>query len=814
MHKEENKNHCNHEKHNHDNHNHDHSHANGQKEKHCEHKGHDHHGHSHAHNGHHHHNHMDCICGKDDCLCEATKKAKNTKFTSGCSSNFCKEELEEETEEPPSHCHHHHEHKDGLLSKFSQMMGWIGGHDHDHHHHHGHGGHEHIHTFETKRWILIVATILGSIALIHMIGGLFLDGPVMRFLDNPILQLVLGSIAFFIMGIAFLKGSYITLKNKQIAEDTLVAIATTSAFLYSVFAYIINATTNMQIPFFFNEEIEVLWLIYLGRFIEDWLTNKVTREISSLEELKPKTATILREGKEIEVPATEIVLGDIVIVKPGQLIPVDGIVKEGETSIDESSLTGESLHVNKTKGSTVFGGTISSNGLIKIKATKTLNESFISQIINSVNESMGAKPKSQRMADKIASYLIPSVLVIATLTFFITGLVFQFGVSTPNSFQHLANGDYAWLYSFYVTITVLVIACPCSFAMITPMSVLASSSTSKGEGVIFSSDTLFEVIKSVDVICFDKTGTLTEGKFDVINTNIDDKYIEEIVSIEKTSNHPLANSIVKHYKDIKLKDIKVNEVIGKGVESANLKVGSLKWVIENFPSFKEDKEVTERRKQGSAIIYAFNQIEVLGYIELRDTIKSTTLETLSQIRKLGIDVVMITGDQKDTALNVASQLGINEKNVYSEVSPQDKSQIIEKIQKQGKVVSFVGDGINDSVALIQSDIGIAMGEGSDAAIESADIVLRDDDLSKVAYSIWLSRRTLFTIKRGFGIAIVYNAVMVPVAATGILGLTGAGPALAALSMIFNDSIAMINAMSLKAETKKKYDKKYKTKNKN
>ncbi len=793
MHKEENNNHCNHEKHNHDNHNHDHSHA---------------------HNGHHHHNHMDCICGKDDCLCEATKKAKNTKFTSGCSSNFCKEELEEESEEPPSHCHHHHEHKDGLLSKFSQVMGWTGGHDHDHHHHHGHGGHEHIHTFETKRWILIVATILGSIALIHMIGGLFLDGPVMKFLDNPILQLVLGSIAFFIMGIAFLKGSYITLKNKQIAEDTLVAIATTSAFLYSVFAFIINATTNMQIPFFFNEEIEVLWLIYLGRFIEDWLTNKVTREISSLEELKPKTATILREGKEIEVPATEIVLGDIVIVKPGQLIPVDGIVKEGETSIDESSLTGESLHVNKMKGSTVFGGTISSNGLIKIEATKTLNESFISQIINSVNESMSAKPKSQRMADKIASYLIPSVLVIATLTFFITGLVFQFGVSTPNSFQHLANGDYAWLYSFYVTITVLVIACPCSFAMITPMSVLASSSTSKSEGVIFSSDTLFEVIKSVDVICFDKTGTLTEGKFDVINTNIDDKYMEEIVSIEKTSNHPLVNSIVKHYKDIKVKNIKVNEVIGKGVESENLKVGSLKWVIEKFPSFKEDEEVTERRKQGSAIIYAFNQTEVLGYIELRDTIKSTTLETLSQIRKLGIDVVMITGDQKDTALNVASQLGINEKNVYSEVSPQDKSQIIEKIQKQGKVVSFVGDGINDSVALIQSDIGIAMGEGSDAAIESADIVLRDDDLSKVAYSIWLSRRTLFTIKRGFGIAIVYNAVMVPIAATGILGLTGAGPALAALSMIFNDSIAMINAMSLKAETKKKYDRKYKTKNKN
>ncbi len=770
------------------------------------------HDHGHECKGHHDHEHSPsenknfCVsCNSKGCKCNLNGENKKVESET-CSC--CKEENGLDSEDVPRH----HHHNNSFFGKLSNVMGWTEGehdHDHDHSGHGGHGGHDHDHTFIPKKWILILATILGTLALYHMIAALFLSGPIVDALGNDYVQLTLGTIAFFIMGIAFIKGSVVTITKKEIAEDTLVAIATGSAYIYSVSVFIVNATTGMTLPYFFYEQIEVLWLIYLGRFIEEWLTHKVSREMNSLNDLKPKLATVVRDGKEIEVSASSIKLGDIVIVKTGQLVPVDGIVIEGKTTIDESSLTGESIPINKEVDSTVFGGTVSSSGLIKVKATKILDESFISQIINSVHESMATKPKSQRIADKIASWLIPSVLIIAFASFFITGIVYSVWVSVPSSFTDTAHTTSAWIYAYYILITVLVIACPCSFAMTTPMSVLVGSTVSKKEGALFSSDSLFETIKEVDVICFDKTGTLTEGKFDVIDTNINKEHLIDIVSIEKTSNHPLAKSIVKHYSDLKLKEVKSEEVIGKGLKSDGIMIGSLKWLNEFFKDYKESDELINKRRTGSVIIYAFNDKEVLGFIELKDKIKHDTLETLSQIRKMGIDIVMITGDQKDTAVNIGSQLGIKESNIYSEVSPQDKSSIISKLQKEGKVVAFVGDGINDSVALIQSDIGIAMGEGSDVAIEAADIVLNKGDLSLVAYSIWLSRRTLFTIKRGFGIAIVYNALMVPAAALGILGLTGAGPALAALSMVFNDSIAMINAMSLTGETKKKFDRKYK-----
>lgn len=690
-------------------------------------------------------------------------------------------------------------------------MGWVIDNHHHHDHEHGDDGCTHEHIFEPKKWILIVSTILGSLAIYHMIIGLFWQGPIITFLDNKNIQLIIGTMAFFLMGIAFIKGSIVSLFKKELSEDTLVAIATSSAYFYSLSVFIVNAVTGMNLPYFFYEQVEVLWLIYLGRFIEEWLTHKVSKEINSLENLKPKLALVLRDNKEIEITADKINVGDIVIVKAGQQVPVDGKVIEGNTTIDESSLTGESLPITKKVGSNVFGGTFSSNGMIKIKVEKILEESFISQIINSVNESIKTKPRSQRIADKIATWLIPFVLIIAFVTFIITGLIFSLFLDVPNNFENMANTNSAWLYSYYILITILIIACPCSFSMTAPMTVLASQTTSKKEGVIFSSNVLFETIKFVDVICFDKTGTLTEGKFNVISTNINDKHLIDIVSIEKTSNHPLANSILNHFSNIETKKIEVNEIIGKGLESSNMKIGSLKWVNEFHKDFIEEEYVSKKRNDGSVFIYAFNEKEIYGYIELKDEIKDTTLMALSQIRKMGIDVFMITGDNKETSLSLAGQLGISPKNVRYEVTPQNKSEIIKELQKEGKVVTFVGDGVNDSVALVQADIGIAMGEGSDVAIESADIILRENDLSLVAYSIWLSRRTLYTIKRGFSIAIIYNAIMVPLAATGLLGLTGAGPALAALSMMFNDSVAMLNAMTLKNETKNKYERKYKKK---
>ncbi len=813
------------------------------------------HDHNHDHNHDHAHHHATdnqckcsegsaCIC-KDNCQCHS-KDSKNG-VTSGSNSShpgpgMMNGEEDEDPERSHSHHHgheghehhhhhghehthhhgheghdhhHHHEQKRGVIHKFSSMMGWSPASDHCHHH--GHEGH--VHTFDIKTWILVLATIIGAFTLYGMIFGLFLNGPLIQLFDTTASQATLGIISYFIMGIAFVKGSIITIRKKSIAEDTLVAIATTSAFLYSISVLFVNNYTDLQLPFFFNEMIEILWLIYLGRFIEQWLTNKVSREIDSLNELKPKDAEVIRDGKTLKLPASQIVIGDVIIVKPGQVIPVDGKVIEGKTTIDESSLTGESIPVNKEIGSQVFGGTISSNALIKIEATKLLDDSFISQIISSVAKSIETKPKSQRIADRIAAWLLPTVMVVAIISFFATGIIYGLpNVGLPKVFSHMSNLDSSsayssWIYAYYIFITVLVIACPCSFAMTTPMCVLASQQTSKKEKVLFASDSLFETIKSVDVICFDKTGTLTEGKFKVISSTIKKEFIDELVAIEKTSNHPLANSIVEHYKDVKTKDVKVKEVIGMGVQSSKLSVGSLKWLNESHPDYVEKPEIITKRKNGSAIVYAFNKETIVGYIELKDQIKSTTLKALSQIRKLGIDVVMITGDNRNTALNFASQLGISSRNVYAEVSPNEKSSIIEKLQKEGKVVSFVGDGINDSIALVQSDIGIAMGEGSDVAIESADIVLGEEDLTLVSYSIWLSRRTLYTIKRGFGIAITYNSIMVPMAALGILGLTGAGPTIAALSMAFNDTIAMVNAMTLTGESKKKFERKTKTKNK-
>ncbi len=707
------------------------------------------------------------------------------------------------------HGHHHHYEPKNWFTKIMYKKWSILGLVDDHDHHHDHIGHDHEHTFVLKKWILIAATVMGFLSLYYMLMSLFsFNAPLINIIGNDWVEMLMGVFAFSIMGFAFLKGSYITLKKKEIAEDTLVAIATTAAFLYSLFAFIMNIATDTTLPYFSLEMIEILWLIYFGRFLEEWLTNKVQKEMSSLQSLAPKKAILLVNGEEKEVDSKDIKVGDIVLVKTGAQVPVDGKVIEGTTTIDESSLTGESMPITKQIGSQVFSGTVSSNGVIKIEVTATLDNSFISKIIKSVTEAAETKPKTQRIADKIASWLVPSVLVIGLSTFITTGIVFSVGgINIPSSFQNMSQSESGWLYAFYILITVLVIACPCSFAMTTPMSVLVATTTAKKESVLLASNTLFEKVKDIDAICFDKTGTLTEGVFEVVETNIDDKYVSELVSIETKSNHPLAKSIIKHYKDVKPKDINVEDIIGKGLTGNGINVGSLKWLNELHPSFEESEDIINKRMTGSVVIYLFNDKEIIGNIILKDKIKDSTLESLATLRKLGIQVTMITGDNIKTAQNIGSQLGISDENIFAEVNPDEKADIIKQLQAKGKTVAFVGDGVNDSVALTQADLGIAVGEGSDAAIEAADIVLNANDLSLVPYSIWLSRRTIYTIKRGFGIAIVYNAVMIPLAATGVIGLTGAGPAIAATSMVFNDSIAMINALTLKAESKKKFDKK-------
>lgn len=663
--------------------------------------------------------------------------------------------------------------------------------DHDDHDNSNDGGHDHSVNFIPKVWILVLALIFTLFSLISA----FVNNV---FFDNETYQLVTATIIIILIDLAFFKSTIISISKKKISEDILVFLSGTIAYVYSLVIFITHHNNLEDYHLFFNECIEILSLIYLGRFIEEWLTNKVTKDMNSLESLKVKDAILLKNGKEIITPVNELKIGDVILIKPGSIIPIDGVVIKGITTIDESSLTGESLPITKKNGSSVFGGTVASDGVIEIRVSKLFSDSFINKIIEGVYEASSTKPETQKIADKIAKILVPSVMLIATLTFILTYLL---GGTSPES---MASAVLA-------SVTVFVISCPCSFAMTTPLSILVASSTSKKEGILFNSKNIFETIKKIDTISFDKTGTLTKGEFIVQENTVPKNILPILISAEKTSNHPLAISIVNNYNDskIKLPSVKTKEILGKGMiaksSDKEIYIGSLSFVNDYF-KHKEDEKIILKRKNGSAIIYVFNKKSIYGYVELRDEIKESALESLSLLRKMKINVVMITGDQRDTALNIASQLGINDENVYSEVSPSDKSNIIKKLQENGKIVAFVGDGINDTVALTQSDLGIAMGKGTDAAIDVADIILNKEDLSLVPYSIFLSRKTLFTINRGFTIAIIYNMIAIPIAALGIIP-----PIVGAISMVFNDTIAMLNASTLLTKRKKKFYKKLKHK---
>lgn len=672
------------------------------------------------------------------------------------------------------------------------------------------------------RIILILVSIIGILAMYYMILSLFdIDEFLLNFLGNQWTEFSLATIVFLMIGITFIKNSTKSLMEKKVSTDTLVSLATSSAYIYSVFAIIFNITTDNSLPFFFYETIEVLWLIYLGRVLEDWLKSKVTKEIDSLDSLKPKKAILIMGKKEIEIDTKEVKIGDILLVKTGEIIPVDGKVVNGKTTIDESSLTGESNPIEKSVGSDVYGGTISLIGTIRIKVTKLIDDSFISKIIDSVKEAARTKPQTQKIADKISSFLVPIILVIGAISFLVNGLVFTFWADVPNSFINLTNGSeisknsLSWLYAFYILISILIIACPCSFALITPMSVLAASSISKKSGFIFSSKNIFETIKDIDVVCFDKTGTLTEGKFSLKKQTItNEKILKKVVSAEKHSNHPIANSITREFKNYPINDSdEIKEIIGKGIKINNeLYVGSLSWLKEIHNDFVEDENDKQKRLNGTTFVYVFDKNKKIGHFELEDSLKEGVLETIWKIKQMGIKVMMITGDQKDVAIKIGKKIGLtNENEIFSEVTPNEKSNIIKELEKSGKRVAFVGDGINDIIALSQADIGISFGESSDAAMDVADIILKNNDLSLIPYVFWLSKRTLRTVNRGFIIAITYNVIASFLAATGIISLTGLGPTISALSMMFNDTVAMFNALTLKKASRKKFLKKNKFK---
>ena len=551
--------------------------------------------------------------------------------------------------------------------------------------------------------------------------------------------------------------------------DSLIAIGSGAAFIYGIIAiYMIGyglGHNNIDLVEKYSQDIyfesagTILTLITVGKYLEAKSKGKTSDAISKLINLAPKTVTVLRNEKEVKIDIEEVVKGDIVLVKPGEKIGVDGIVIEGEGYIDESSITGESIPVYKKNNDNLISGTINKNGYIKMKASKVGDDTTLSQIIKLVEEASNSKAPISKIADKVSSIFVPVVIFIAVLAFLIwiiAGYSFEFALS--------------------IGIAVLVISCPCALGLATPVAIMVGTGKGAENGILFKSAESLETLHLVDTVVFDKTGTITKGNISVtdIYSLIDEKELLKIAgSIEKSSEHPLGEAIVKKAKEenIKLEDSKEFESIsGRGVKG---KINNKTYFAGNLNFMKENnievKGVIEKAEEflnnGKTVLYFAEEERIIGIIAVSDIIKETSLKAVQELKKKNIEVIMITGDNHLVAKSIGKQVGIDR--IISEVLPQDKEKEIAKLQSKGRKVVFVGDGINDSPALARSDVGFGIGSGTDIAIESADCIIMKDNLLDVVTAIQLSKSVIRNIKMNLFWAFFYNTIGIPIAA-GVL----------------------------------------------
>ena len=642
---------------------------------------------------------------------------------------------------------------------------------------------------------LIFAVPLLTITMGHMVGMPLpkIIDPMMNPLNFAIIQLVL-TIPVMIIGYKFYYIGYKNLFKLSPNMDSLIAIGTSAAFIYSLYGtykiYIGDGSYAMSL--YYEAAVTILALITLGKYLEAISKGKTSQAIKKLMGLAPKTATIVRDGKELVIPIDEVIVGDIVIVKPGEKLPVDGEVIEGATAVDEAMLTGESIPVEKTVGSKVIGASINKTGFIKYKATKVGKDTALSQIIKLVEDAQGSKAPIAKMADIIASYFVPIVIGLAILA----------------SIGWLIAGE-SGVFALTIFISVLVIACPCALGLATPTAIMVGTGKGAEYGVLIKGGEALEVTHQIDTIVFDKTGTITEGKpvvTDIITTTIsEDELLSIAASSEKGSEHPLGEAIVKgaEERNIKFKEISNFKAIpGHGIqveiEGKVILLGNKKLMTENSIEIgdlgvKSDKLANE----GKTPMYIAINNKLEGIIAVADTVKPSSKEAIENLHKMGIKVAMITGDNKKTADAIAKQVGIDI--VLAEVLPEDKANEVKKLQEKGSKVAMVGDGINDAPALAQADIGIAIGTGTDVAIESANIVLMKGDLKDVATAIKLSKATIRNIKQNLFWAFGYNVLGIPVA-MGVLHIFGGpllNPMIGAAAMSLSSVSVLTNALRLR-----------------
>ncbi len=642
---------------------------------------------------------------------------------------------------------------------------------------------------------LIFAVPLLTITMGHMVGMPLpkIIDPMMNPLNFAIIQLVL-TIPVMIIGYKFYYIGYKNLFKLSPNMDSLIAIGTSAAFIYSLYGTykIYTGDGSYAMSLYYEAAVTILALITLGKYLEAISKGKTSQAIKKLMGLAPKTATIVRDGKELVIPIDEVIVGDIVIVKPGEKLPVDGEVIEGATAVDEAMLTGESIPVEKTVGSKVIGASINKTGFIKYKATKVGKDTALSQIIKLVEDAQGSKAPIAKMADIIASYFVPIVIGLAILA----------------SIGWLVAGE-SGVFALTIFISVLVIACPCALGLATPTAIMVGTGKGAEYGVLIKGGEALEVTHQIDTIVFDKTGTITEGKpvvTDIITTTIsEDELLSIAASSEKGSEHPLGEAIVKgaEERNIKFKEISNFKAIpGHGIqveiEGKVILLGNKKLMTENSIEIgdlgvKSDKLANE----GKTPMYIAINNKLEGIIAVADTVKPSSKEAIENLHKMGIKVAMITGDNKKTADAIAKQVGIDI--VLAEVLPEDKANEVKKLQEKGSKVAMVGDGINDAPALAQADIGIAIGTGTDVAIESANIVLMKGDLKDVATAIKLSKATIRNIKQNLFWAFGYNVLGIPVA-MGVLHIFGGpllNPMIGAAAMSLSSVSVLTNALRLR-----------------
>jgi P-type Cu+ transporter len=594
----------------------------------------------------------------------------------------------------------------------------------------------------------------------------------------------------FVAGYSFYRGAWNALRNKTSTMDTLIATGTSVAYFYSIFVLL----TNPMGELYFEVAAVLIALVLFGKYLEANAKGKTGEAISKLIQLSPKKAHIIRGGKEITVDVDDVRVGDIVIVKPGEKIPVDGVVIKGSSSVDESMITGESMPVEKNAGDKVVGATINKFGSFTFRAARVGADTTLSKIIKMVEEAQGSRAPIQRFADKISAVFVPAVIFISLATFaawyLLLGATFSF--------------------SLVVGVAVIVIACPCALGLATPTAIIVGTGKGAQSGILIRNGEVLETASHVNAIIFDKTGTITKGEpdvTDIIAYGSSEKNVLRIAAgIEKHSEHPLAQAVLKKAKEMSVKPAGVSHfhaLAGHGIAGTmgvkKILLGNAALMKKNgvklAPTTMGDMQMLEN--SGKTVVLLAENKKLLGLLAIADVVRDTSKEAIGALKNMGIDVYMITGDNERTAEAIAKQVGID--NVFAHVLPDQKADYVKKLQKKGMRVAMAGDGINDAPALAQADVGIAMGSGTDVAVETGGIILMKNDLNDVPRALRLSRMTLAKIKQNMFFSLIYNVLGIPIAAGVLFASTGLllNPMIAGGAMAMSSVSVVSNSLLLK-----------------